>query len=87
VATESLQTLQRSPLRLPLPGGILLSPTICRVPLHAVAKPPGGPEWAWHPQWLNQVRLIMYPIAHYLVVSLLFGSLKPLIFGPTKWIS
>jgi hypothetical protein len=38
-------------------------------------------------QWSNQVRLIMYSIAYYLATGSLFGSLKPLIFGPTKWIS
>jgi hypothetical protein len=34
------------------------------------------------PSQINNV-----PIAHYLAASLLFGSLKPLIFGPIKWIS
>jgi hypothetical protein len=47
----------------------------------------GGRSGPGTPQWPNQVRLIMYPIAHYLAASLLFDSLKPLIFDPTKWIS
>jgi hypothetical protein len=51
-----------------------------------VAKPPGGPGWAWHPQRPNQVIPILYLIAHYLAASLLFGSLKPLIFSiNTRW--
>jgi hypothetical protein len=44
----------------------------------------GGWSGPGTPQWPNEVRLIMYPITHYLATSLLFGSLKPLIFGPTK---
>jgi hypothetical protein len=49
--------------------------------LSTVAKTPGGRVGPGIPQRPNQVRPIMYPIAHYLAVSLLFCSLKPLIFS------
>jgi hypothetical protein len=47
----------------------------------------GGAEWAWHPLMAQPSQINNVSYSPYLVASLLFGSLKPLIFIPTKWIS
>jgi hypothetical protein len=52
----------------------------CEAP-RAVAKTTGGRGGPGTPQWPNQGIPLMYPRAHYLDASLLFGSLKPLIFS------